>query len=82
MLVSGNRAADDGALVRKWALQGVGIAYKSRLDVQSDLAAGLLMDLFPEAQCEEVPLYAVYPSRQYQPTRLKALLQFLQEVFH
>ena len=79
--VSGDRAADDGALVRQWALQGHGIAYKSRLDVQSDLTSGQLIDLFPEAQCEQVPLYAVYPSRQYQPTRLKALLQFLQETF-
>lgn len=79
--VSGDRAADDGALVRKWALQGFGIAYKSRLDIQSDLAAGRLINLFPEAQCEQVPLYAVYPSRQYQPARLKALLQFLQETF-
>ncbi|BBP04800.1 LysR family transcriptional regulator [Sulfuriferula plumbiphila] len=77
--VSGDRAADDGALVRKWTLQGFGIAYKSRLDIQSDLAAGRLIDLFPEARCEQVPLYAVYPSRQYQPARLKALLQFLQE---
>jgi DNA-binding transcriptional LysR family regulator len=79
--VSGDRAADDGALVRQWALQGHGVAYKSRLDVQSDLTSGQLIDLFPEAQCEQVPLYAVYPSRQYQPTRLKALLQFLQETF-
>ena len=81
VLVSGNRAADDGALVRKWAVQGVGIAYKSRLDVQSDLDSGVLINLFPEAQCEEVPLYAVYPSRQYQPARLKALLEFLQKAF-
>ena len=79
--VSGDRAADDGALVRQWALQGHGVAYKSRLDVQSDLTSGQLIDLFPEAQCEQVPLYAVYPSRQYQPARLKALLQFLQETF-
>ena len=79
--VSGDRAADDGALVRKWALQGFGIAYKLRLDIYSDLASGQRIDLFPDAQCEQVPLYAVYPSRQYQPARLKALLEFLQQAF-
>ena len=34
--LSGDRAADDGALVRHWAVQGHGIAYKSRLDVEGD----------------------------------------------
>ncbi len=79
--VSGDRAADDGALVRKWALKGYGIAYKSRLDMQADLDAGRLINLFPDAQTEQVPLYAVYPSRQYQPARLQALLQYLQAAF-
>ena len=79
--VSGDRAADDGAMVRKWTVDGHGIAYKSRLDVARDLQAGRLVDLFPDARCEQVPLYAVYPSRQYQPARLQSLLQFLQEAF-
>lgn len=80
--VSGDRAADDGALVRKWALQGCGIAYKSKIDIQSDLAAGRLIDLFPKVKCEAAPLYAVYPSRGYQPARLTALLQFLEDAFN
>ncbi|GAA5176031.1 LysR family transcriptional regulator [Niveibacterium umoris] len=79
--VSGDRAADDGALVRKWALLGHGIAYKSRIDIHTDLAAGRLIDLFPDAQYEQVPLFAVYPSRQYQTARLQALLAYLQKVF-
>lgn len=79
--VSGDRAADDGALVRKWALKGYGIVYKSRLDMQADLDSGRLINLFPAAQTEQVPLYAVYPSRQYQPARLQALLQYLQTAF-
>lgn len=79
--VRGDRAADDGALVRKWTLQGWGVSYKSRLDISADLAEGRLIDLFPEAKGEPTPLYAVYPSRKYQPARLKALLQFLQQTF-
>lgn len=81
VVVSGDRAADDGAMVRQWALQGCGIVYKSRLDIADDLASGRLIDLFPAAQCEPVPLFAVYPSRQYQPARLQALLEFLQGAF-
>lgn len=74
--VRGDRAANDGALVHQWALAGLGIAYKSRLDIRADLDAGRLVDLFPDAQYEAVPLYAVSPSR-YQPARVKALIDDL-----
>ena len=79
--VTGDRAADDGALVRQWAVAGHGIAYKSRLDVQADLDAGRLIDLFPDATYDATPLYVAYPSRRYQPARIKALLAWLEEGF-
>ncbi|WP_374267044.1 LysR family transcriptional regulator [Zoogloea sp.] len=79
--VAGDRAANDGALVRKWAREGYGIAYKSRLDVIDDLASGALVDLFPAARYDETPLYVAYPSRRYQPARIKALLAWLAEAF-
>lgn len=79
--VQGDRVADDGALVRQWAVQGLGVAYKSRLDIQSDLDNGRLVELFPEAQSDPSPLYAVYPSRRYQPARLQSLLVHLQAAF-
>ena len=79
--VSGDRAADDGALVRHWAVQGHGIAYKSRLDVEGDLETGRLVDLFPDARGEPSPLYVAYPSRRYQPARIKVLLGYLEGAF-
>ena len=79
--VSGDRAADDGALVRHWAVQGHGITYKSRLDVEGDLESGRLVDLFPDARGEPSPLYVAYPSRRYQPARIKVLLGCLEGVW-
>lgn len=79
--VQGDRVADDGAMVRQWAVQGAGVAYKSLLDVQADLDEGRLINLFPDIQGETSPLYAVYPSRRYQPLRLQTLLVHLQSVF-
>ncbi len=81
IVVTGDRAADDGALVRQWAVAGHGIAYKSRIDVQTDLDAGRLIDLFPDAIYDRTPLYVAYPSRRYQPARIKALLEWLGEGF-
>jgi DNA-binding transcriptional LysR family regulator len=67
--------------VRNWAVQGHGIAYKSRLDVEGDLESGRLVDLFPDARGEPSPLYVAYPSRRYQPARIKVLLGYLEGVF-
>jgi len=57
--VRGNRSSDDGDLVHRWAVAGLGIAYKSRLDVTSDLEAGRLQLLLPDVMGEEVPLHLV-----------------------
>lgn len=55
--VGGQRVADDGGLVREWALAGLGVAYKSHLDVAADLAAGRLVALLPAWQGEPAPLH-------------------------
>lgn len=57
--VRGNRSSDDADLVRRWAVAGLGIAYKSRLDVTADLQAGRLRLLLPDVMGEEVPLQLV-----------------------
>jgi DNA-binding transcriptional LysR family regulator len=57
--VRGNRSSDDADLVRRWAVAGLGIAYKSRLDVTADINAGRLRLLLPDVMGEEVPLQLV-----------------------
>ena len=61
--VSGRHTSDDGEVVRRWAVAGQGIAYKSRLDVLADLRAGHLVPLLPAYQSEATPLYLVCPHR-------------------
>jgi DNA-binding transcriptional LysR family regulator len=79
--VHGNRRADDGALVRQWAMQGLGIAYKSRLDVAADLRSGALVELMPAWHSEPIPLHAVVPARAHMPLRVRRLLDALAEKF-
>jgi len=53
--VSGNRMSDDATIARVWAVAGVGIAYKSWIDVRDDVQSGRLVTLLDEFTCEEVP---------------------------
>lgn len=62
--VRGDRVSDDGDAVRRWALAGHGIAYKSRLDVCTGLASGELVALCTEWTTEAAPLALVCADRR------------------
>ncbi|WP_442109981.1 LysR family transcriptional regulator [Pseudomonas sp. NUPR-001] len=54
--VTGDRFCDDADVVRRWALAGYGIAYKSWLDVAFDVQAGHLKVLLQQLEGEPAPL--------------------------
>jgi DNA-binding transcriptional LysR family regulator len=72
--VRGQRVADDGGLVREWALAGLGLAYKSRLDVADDLAAGRLVALLPDWRGEAAPLHWMAVGRHHVTPALRRLI--------
>lgn len=61
--VTGNRVSDDADAVRRWAIAGEGVIYKSRLDLIPDLNAGRLVEIFPQDHCEPSPLHLVCADR-------------------
>ncbi|MBV6814648.1 LysR family transcriptional regulator [Xanthomonas campestris pv. passiflorae] len=65
--VRGAMLCDDADVVRRWAVAGEGIAYKSWLDVCADVQAGRLEVLLPECG-DRLPLQLVCPHRkQFSP---------------
>lgn len=79
--VTGNRVSDDGELVRRWALAGHGVAYKSRLDVLADLRAGHLEAALEDWESEPAPLHLVSTHRFALAPALDKLRDFLQQRF-
>lgn len=69
----------DGAVVRQWAVAGEGIAFKSRLDVAADLAAGRLEVVLPDWRGSDLPLTAVVPAGRLRSRRVEALVAWLRE---
>ncbi|MCB9680641.1 MAG: LysR family transcriptional regulator [Alphaproteobacteria bacterium] len=67
----------DGAVVRAWALAGVGLACKSRMDVADDLDAGRLVEVFPHWTGEALPLMALLPAGRLRSARVEALVDWL-----
>lgn len=77
--VSGNRVSDDADAVRRWAIAGEGLVYKSRLDLIADIRAGRLLELFPHEHCEPSPLHLLCASREQVTPMISHLKVFLQE---
>ena len=75
--VKGALVCDDADVVRRWALAGEGIAYRSWLDVCHEVRDGRLRLVLPELPGEPAPLQMVCPHRrQFSPAvrQLHALL--------
>lgn len=62
--MSGNRASNDGDLVRRWCVAGKGLAVKSCLDMSNDLLSGNVVSVMQEYQPRTTELWLVCPSRQ------------------
>ena len=75
--VRSHNVANDGDAVRRWAVLGRGIAYKSYFDVAHDLAAGRLVPLCTDWTTEAVPLFLVAPSRRQLTPLVRALRDFM-----
>ncbi|HTJ91813.1 MAG TPA: LysR family transcriptional regulator, partial [Pararobbsia sp.] len=77
--VQGDRVSDDSELVRRWAVAGRGIAYKSRIDVLEDLRAGRLEAILPDYEAEAAPLNLVCAHRLMLSPTVNALRELLVE---
>ncbi|UYI45983.1 LysR substrate-binding domain-containing protein [Vibrio natriegens] len=62
--LSSNRAVNDGDIVRRWCVDGVGIAKKSAIDVGEDLLAGRIERFLADCTIPLTEMWLVLPSRQ------------------
>jgi LysR family transcriptional regulator, transcriptional activator for dmlA len=75
--VSGDRDANDGDLLRRWAIEGKGVVLKSAWDVALDIEQRLLEPLLLEYCPLDVDLQIVLPAARSRPKRIAALSDHL-----
>lgn len=87
--IRSSRSTNDGALVRQWAIDGLGIALKSVIDVADDLQSKRLIRVLKnytpnfqrDASANRADLFAIYPTRQYVPKRVRVFMELLEDHF-
>lgn len=80
--VSGDLVCDDADVVRRWAVAGRGVVYKSRIDLLPDITAGRLVDLLPPLYGEPVPLNLVCAHRSLVTPSIQLLRDYLRSRCH
>lgn len=76
--VAGDRLSDDADVVRRWAVAGAGVVYKSWLDVAGDVHAGRLNVLLPDLLGEPTPLNLICTHREQLSKPVHLLRDFVQ----
>lgn len=77
--VDSDRVSNDTDIVRRWAVEGMGIAYRSQIDISSDLIDGNLVELFPDFKSPTVELYLLCPGRKQVTPTVIAFREMLRE---
>ena len=78
LTVAGDRSSDDADVVRRWAVAGCGLVYKSWLDVAGDVQAGRLKVLLPRWRGEATPLNLICTHRAQLSKPVLLLREFVQ----
>ncbi|MEO1066639.1 MAG: LysR family transcriptional regulator [Pseudomonadota bacterium] len=69
-------------VVREAVLSGLGIAIRSTWDIGPELASGALKVVLPQYRgSTNVGVYALYPSRQFLPTKVRVFIDFLSSLY-
>lgn len=73
----GRLMVNDVATLHRVCEQGQAVAQVLALGVESAIAEGRLIELFPDWPDEHFALYALYPSRHLPPAKVRAFLEFV-----
>jgi DNA-binding transcriptional LysR family regulator len=74
---SGRLDCSDGQVLHDWCLQGLGIAWRSTWEVETDIASGALVSVLDAYAAPPNGIYAVFPQRKHLPLRVRLWIDFL-----
>jgi DNA-binding transcriptional LysR family regulator len=75
--VSGNLISNSGDILRRAALESVGISMAAGFLVADDVASGRLVRLLPEYQPVEFAINAIYPHRHHLSAKVRRFIDLL-----
>jgi DNA-binding transcriptional LysR family regulator len=78
---SGRLDCSDGQVLHEWCLQGLGIAWRSTWEVDSDIAGGRLCSVLDEFMAPPNGIYAVFAHARHLPLRVRLWVEYLKQAW-
>jgi DNA-binding transcriptional LysR family regulator len=78
---SGALDCSDGQVLHQWCLQGLGIAWRSTWEVESDLASGRLVEVLAQHAAPPNGIFAVFTQRKHLPLRVRLWIDHIKRCF-
>jgi DNA-binding transcriptional LysR family regulator len=79
--LTGRLDCSDGQVLHEWCLAGLGIAWRSTWEVESDLEAGRLRRVLDEHAAPPNGIYAVVAQARHLPLRVRLWIDFLKQAY-
>ena len=79
--VEGNLDCNDGELLHRWASEGIGLAWRSTWEIQSQLAAGELITVLDEYALPGYDIMAVYMQQRHLPAKVRFFIDTLKSIY-
>lgn len=77
----GNLNCNDGELLHRWASEGLGLAWRSSWEIESQLASGELITVLDDFALPQYDIMAVYPQQRHLPAKVRFFIDMLKEIY-
>jgi DNA-binding transcriptional LysR family regulator len=78
---SGRLDCSDGQVLHDWCVEGLGIAWRSTWEVESEVASGRLQTVLDDFAAPPNGIYAVFPHAKHLPLRVRLWIDFIKHSF-
>lgn len=80
--VKGNIRSNSAELIREALLTGLGLGLRPTWDIGAEVKSGALKVVLPEYRgSHSMAIHAVYPCREFMPTKVNVFIDFLAELY-
>lgn len=77
----GSLDCNDGELLHRWMTEGLGIAWRSAWEIQSQLENGLLETVLDDYALPDYDIMAVYPQQRNVPAKVRLFISHLKAMY-
>ncbi len=79
--VAGNLDCNDGELLHRWSLEGLGLAWRSTWEIQRELSSGELVTVLDDYALPHYDIMAVYPQQRHVPAKVRLFIEHLKTLY-